>query len=81
MRFDAHPQLLQHNTFSVLIGRKSKVFYFFSIIDQQYALIITPLFDTQAPTCFGIHVPSLESFFCPYEVLEGRNGCMVCHVL
>jgi hypothetical protein len=31
-----------------------------SIIDQHYALsYITPLFDTQAPTCFGIHVPFL----------------------
>jgi hypothetical protein len=30
-----------------------------SVIDQHYALsYITPLFDTQAPTCFGIHVPS-----------------------
>jgi hypothetical protein len=25
-----------------------------SITDQNYALIIIPLFDTQAPTCFGI---------------------------
>jgi hypothetical protein len=27
-------------------------------IDQHYALIMTPLFITQAPTCFGIHMPS-----------------------
>jgi hypothetical protein len=52
-----------------------------SIIDQHYALIITPLFDTQAPTCFGIHVPYSGSFLCPYELLEGRICCVVCHVL
>jgi hypothetical protein len=32
-----------------------------SIIDQHYVLIIIPLLDTQAPTCFGIHVPSSGS--------------------
>jgi hypothetical protein len=52
-----------------------------SITDQHYALIITPSFDTQAPTCFGIHVPSSGSFLCPYELLEGRIGYVVCHVL
>jgi hypothetical protein len=52
-----------------------------SIIDQHYALIITPLFDTQAPTCFSIHVPSSGSFLRPYELLEGRNSYVVCHVL
>jgi hypothetical protein len=37
-----------------------------SIIDQHYALsYITPLFDTQAPTCFGIHMPTSGSFSCP----------------
>jgi hypothetical protein len=38
----------------------------FGIIDQNYTLIITPSFDTQTPTCFGIHVPSSGSFLCPY---------------
>jgi hypothetical protein len=52
-----------------------------SIIDQHYALIITPLFDTQASTCFGTHVPSSGSFLCPYELPEGKNGYVVCHVL
>jgi hypothetical protein len=52
-----------------------------SITDQHYALTITPLCDTQAPTCFGIHVQSSGSFLCPYELLEGRNGYVVCHVL
>jgi hypothetical protein len=52
-----------------------------SIIDQYYALIITPLFDTKAPTCFGIHVPSSGSSLCPYELLKGRIGYVVCHVL
>jgi hypothetical protein len=45
-----------------------------SKIDQHYAPIITPLFDTQASICFDIHVPSSGSFLCPYELLEGRNG-------
>jgi hypothetical protein len=49
--------------------------------DQHYALIITALFDTQAATCFGIHVPSSGSFLCPYELPKGRNGYVVCHVL
>jgi hypothetical protein len=52
-----------------------------SIIDHHYALIISPLFDTQALTCFGIRVPSSGSFLCPYKLLEGRNGYVVCHVL
>jgi hypothetical protein len=44
------------------------------IIDQHYALCyITPLFDMQAPTCFGIHVPSPGSFSCPRELVESRN--------
>jgi hypothetical protein len=47
------------------------------IIDQHYAMIITPLFDTQASTCFGIHVPSSGCFLCPYELREGRNGYVV----
>jgi hypothetical protein len=46
---------------------------------QHYALsYITPLFDTQAPTCFGIYVPSSGSFVCPRELLESRNGNVVC---
>jgi hypothetical protein len=49
------------------------------ITDQHYALrYITPLFDTQAPTCFSIHVPSSGSFSCPRELLESRN---ICHIL
>jgi hypothetical protein len=44
------------------------------IIDQHYTLsYITPLFDTQAATCFGIHVPSSGSFSYPRELLESRN--------
>jgi hypothetical protein len=53
-----------------------------SIIDQHYALsYVTPLFDTLAPTCFGIHVPSSGSFSCPRELLENRNVSVVCHIL
>jgi N-dimethylarginine dimethylaminohydrolase len=52
-----------------------------SVIDQHYVLIVSPLFDTQAATCFGSHVPCSGSFLCPYELLEGRNGYVVCHVL
>jgi hypothetical protein len=53
-----------------------------SITDQHYALTyITPLFDTQAPTCFDIHVPFSGIFLCPRELLESRNGYVVCHKL
>jgi hypothetical protein len=53
-----------------------------SIIDQHYALsYITSLFDTQAPTYFGIHMPSSESFLCPHELLEIGNVYVVCSVL
>jgi hypothetical protein len=45
-----------------------------SVTGQHYALIITPLFDTQAHTCFGIHVLSSGKFLCPYELLEARKG-------
>jgi prepilin-type processing-associated H-X9-DG protein len=41
------------------------------------ALIITPLFITQAPTCFGIHMPSSGSFLCAYELLE-RQKLLCC---
>jgi hypothetical protein len=53
-----------------------------SIIDQHYTLsYITSLFDTQAPTCFGIHVPSSGIFLCPHELLEIGNVYVVCSVL
>jgi hypothetical protein len=52
-----------------------------SVTDRYCALIGTALFDTQAPTCFGIHVPSSGNFVCPYELFGGRNGYVVCHVL
>jgi hypothetical protein len=61
--------------------RGNRRFIALSIVDQHYALIIAPLFDTQAPTCFGIHVPSSGSFLCPCELLDGRIGYVVCHVL
>jgi hypothetical protein len=53
-----------------------------NISDQHYALITTPLFITQAPTCFGIHVPSSGSFLCPYELLERQKWlcCLSCTV-
>jgi hypothetical protein len=50
-----------------------------STIDQHCALIITPLFDTQAATCFGIHEPSSGSFLRPYKLHEARNGYVVRH--
>jgi hypothetical protein len=52
-----------------------------SITDQHYALIITPLFITQAPTFFGINVPSSGSFLCPYELLERQKWLCCSHVL
>jgi hypothetical protein len=47
------------------------------ITDQHCALIVTPLFITQAATCFGIHMPSSGSVLYPCELLEGRNGYVV----
>jgi hypothetical protein len=41
------------------------------VTGQHCALIIIPLSDTQAPTCFGIHVSSSGSL-CRYELMEGR---------
>jgi hypothetical protein len=43
-----------------------------SVTAQHCALIITPLFDTQAPTCFGTHMPSSGSFLCPYWLLKAE---------
>jgi hypothetical protein len=51
------------------------------IIDQHYALIITPLFITQAPTCFGINMPSSGSVLYPYELLERQKWLCCSHVL
>jgi hypothetical protein len=52
-----------------------------SIIHQHYALIITPLFNTQAPTCFGIHRPSSGRFLCPYELVEWQKWLCCSHFL
>jgi hypothetical protein len=39
--------------------------------NQHYALnCTTPLFNIQAPTCFGSSLPSSGSFFPPSELLE-----------
>jgi hypothetical protein len=44
------------------------------MFDQHYALnYITPLFDTQAPICFGTHMTSSGSFSYPLELLESRK--------
>jgi hypothetical protein len=43
------------------------------IIDQHFELIITPIFITQAATCFGIHMPSSGSVLYPYELLERQK--------
>jgi hypothetical protein len=51
------------------------------IIDQHYALIITPLFITQAPACFGTYVPSSGSALYPYELLEKQKWLCCSHVL
>jgi hypothetical protein len=49
------------------------------IIDQHYALIIIPLFITQAPTRFGTYVPYSGSVLYPCELLESLKwlslGC------
>jgi hypothetical protein len=46
-------------------------------VNKHCALIIAPLFVTQAATCFGIHVPSSGSFLCPYELLESLKQFVV----
>jgi hypothetical protein len=40
------------------------------IMDQHYALVITSLFITQVPKCFGTYVPFLSSVLYPCELLE-----------
>jgi hypothetical protein len=57
--------------------RFSKQIKILGIIDQQYALIIIPLFITQAPTCFGTYVPSSGSVLYPCELLESPKW--LCH--
>jgi hypothetical protein len=61
-----------------MLGTAVKAVLSLSVIDQHNALMIIPLFNTQAPTCFGIHVPSSGSLLFPYELLSGRNGYVVC---
>jgi hypothetical protein len=39
---------------------------------QHHALIIIPLFITQAPTCFGTYVPSSGSVLHPCELLSSN---------
>jgi hypothetical protein len=46
------------------------------ITDQHYALIITSLFITQAPTCFDTYVPSSGSVLYPCELLKVRKCFM-----
>jgi hypothetical protein len=67
---------------SVLLNTEVTTSQRLSIIDPHYALsYITTLFDTQAPSCLGIHVPSSGTFSCPRELLESRNVYVVCHIL
>jgi hypothetical protein len=47
------------------------------VIDQHYALIIIPLFITQAPTCFGTYVPSSRSVLYPCELFASPKW--LCH--
>jgi hypothetical protein len=47
------------------------------ITDQHYALIIIPLFITQAPTCFDTYVSSSGSVYYPCELLKVRNCCVI----
>jgi hypothetical protein len=51
------------------------------ITDQHYALIITPLFITPAPTWFGTYMPSSGSILYPYELLERQKWLCCGHVL
>jgi hypothetical protein len=47
------------------------------ITDQHYALIIIPLFITQAPTCFGTYVSSSGSVLYTCDLLNVRNCCVI----
>jgi hypothetical protein len=49
----------------------------FSYPYNYYALIIIPLFITQAPTCFGTYVPASGSILYPCELLESPKW--LCH--
>jgi hypothetical protein len=51
------------------------------IIDQHFAVIITPLFSTPAPTCFGTYMPCSGSVLYPYELLERQKWLCCSHVL
>jgi hypothetical protein len=51
------------------------------IIDQHCALIITPLFITVAPTCFGTFMPSSGSVLYPYELFERQKWLCCSHAL
>jgi hypothetical protein len=45
----------------------------FGITDQHYALTVTLLFITQAPTCFSILMPSSGSVLYPSKLLERQK--------
>jgi hypothetical protein len=47
----------------------------FGIINQHYALNVTSLFITQAPTCFGTYMPFSGSVLYPSELLVAVMYC------
>jgi hypothetical protein len=50
--------------------------------NQHYALnYITPLFNIQAPTCFGNSLPSSGGFLDPSDLLEMQIKYMVYHIM
>jgi hypothetical protein len=51
------------------------------IVDQHYALIITPLFITPAPTRFGTYMPSSGNVLYTYELVERQKWSCCNHVL
>jgi hypothetical protein len=52
------------------LAAETNVLYLLGIIDKHYALIIIPLFVTQAPTCFDTYVPSSGCVIYPCELLK-----------
>jgi hypothetical protein len=68
-----------HRTFSGLMS--VRCIAWLGITDRHDALIVIPVFVTQAPTCFGTYVPSSGSVLYPYELLERQKWLWCSHVL
>jgi hypothetical protein len=72
-------ELLMSSSLLYLIRRLLHVSTSMCHLQGASYVLITLLFDTQAATCFDIHVPSSGSFLCPHEgirsSLKMAHGC------